>query len=87
MATVKLKALKITPQTYSVYENQTVVPVLPLNWINDLFLVYDPEKMVIGTGYGWLSERDFRERYRFVDDVSFTDFTEVERLPLEDWEF
>ena len=87
MATIKLKALKITPQTYPVYKQQQVMPIRPLSSINGLFLVYDPDKMLIGTGYGWLSERDFNERYKFVDTVSFTDFTEIERLPLEDWEF
>ena len=87
MATVKIKALKITPQTYPVYKQQQDLQTLPLSFINDLFLVYDPDKMLIGTGYGWLSERDFNERYKFKDTVSFTDFTEIERLPLEDWEF
>ena len=86
MATIKIKALKITPQTYPVYLATPGIPHLELVTINDLFLVYDPEKMPTGA-YGLLNENDFRCRYKFVDTVSFTDFTEVERLPLEDWEF
>ena len=86
MATIKLKALKITPQTYPVYLATPGIQHLDLAIINDLFLVWDPEKMVYG-GYGWLNEKDFNERYKFVDTVSFTDFTEIERLPIEDWEF
>ena len=75
----KVLALKITPQTYSVYENYPGIEHLPLSQINDQFLVRDEQ---IEGGVGYFSKLDFDKFYRALrNPMYFTKFTEVIRLP------
>lgn len=76
-----MKALKIKTDTYPIYlALMGTAPAMPLQRINNLFLVYDPD-LPLGP-WGWFEERDFRSFYRFVGDPLWTDFTKI--IPLEE---
>ena len=71
----KIMALKINNDTYPVYL-ASGAPVHPLVDVNDQFIVKSDEFL---SGWGFFTERDFRENYKFLQDPPLpqTKFTPV----------
>ena len=75
----KIMALKINNDTYPVYQ-ASGAPVYLLSEVNDQFVVKSDEFV---SGWGFFTERDFRENYKFILDPPLpqTKFSPVVRVP------
>lgn len=76
----KVLALKITPQTYHVYEKFPGITHFPLKTINNQFFVRDEE---LKDGIGYFTKQDFDKFYMANrNPMYFTKFTDCRRVPL-----
>ena len=75
----KVLALKITPQTYKVYEAYPGIEHLDLKDINNNVFVRDE---TLPNGIGYFTKLDFDKYYRIArGSFFFTKFTECFRVP------